>query len=406
MKLFAVLLILAMTLTLAACGGDKPAPADDGATAAQQPAATQQPSGSSEQTAPTNTPVPPTATPKPAPPTATPAPPTDTPAAEADEDAAPAALAALDALQSYRARITYQIQGTRDDGSEVNDVMTMESAYSAENDARFMTMQFEGTDEDGNAMPEHLEYYQIGTDMYMYGGEEMGWMRVSNEQSPFADPSMGFLFNSETVFSNLDDLKRERPDEEIAGIDSRHYSFDETAIADFLTDDTSEVKAEGEVWIAKDGDFVTKYILKIDVEASNADALDPTLETGTIDMAFELTEANTDIVIELPEEATGGTHLTGFEDGTLPMPDDAVVTVATNEFSIVQTDLTVEEAVAFYEAALQELGWTKDDSSSMSMGDMASLSYSKDGVKLTVLVQPDTTTGKTQVMFNAEASAE
>ena len=130
--------------------------------------------------------------------------------------------------------------------------------------------------------------------------------------------------------------------------------------------------------------------------------LDPTLTNGTLRLEFELTEANEDITIELPEEAISGTNLAGFGDEPLPLPEGATVAASTAQFAIVQTDLPVEEAQQFYDDALQGMGWTKDESGSMSFGDMVSLSYTKDNAKLTVLIQADASTGATQVMINAE----
>lgn len=79
-----------------------------------------------------------------------------------------------------------------------------------------MSMQLNSLDNEDAAAFGGFEFYQIGQDMYMFTGEEMGWIRISDDQSPFQDPSTQFLLDSSVVFSNLNDLKRERPDEEIA----------------------------------------------------------------------------------------------------------------------------------------------------------------------------------------------
>lgn len=401
MKRFALLLLLITALLLAACGGGgDEAPADTTApTAAAETTAQEQPAATSTEAAgqaATNTPVPPTAT-------AEPAAPADTPVVE-EADAPLAQLGSLENLKSYRARTFYQSEGTRDDGTPVNDSVTVESAYVLDDgvDTRFMSMQLDSLDAEEVDAFGGFEFYQIGQDMYMFTGEEMGWIRISNEQSPFEDPSTQFLLDSSMVFTDLDNLKRQRPDEEIAGIDSRHYTFDQTAMLDFLNAGEGNLSADGEVWIAKDGDFVTKYVVNVTVESGGAGQLDPTLTSGTLRLEFELTEANEDITIELPEEAISGTNLAGFGDEPLPLPEGATVAAATAQFAIVQTDLTVEEAQQFFDDALQGMGWTKDESGSMSFGDMVSLSYTKDNAKLTVLIQLDATTGATQVMINAE----
>ena len=388
MKRLALLLFLITALMLPACGGGDEAPADTSApTTAPQPAATEQ--ADAPAAASTNTPVPPT----------------DTPVVE-EADEPLAQLGNLDNLKSYRARTQYQGEGAREDGTPVNDVVTVESAYvnDAGVDKRYMSMQLESLDAEEIDGFQGFEFYQIGTDMYMYGGEETGWVRISGEQSPFQDPSSEFLLDSSVIFTDLDSLNRERPDEKIAGIDSRHYTFDERAMLNFLNAGTGNVSAEGEVWIAKDGDFVTKYIVNVTVDSGGAGMLDPTLANGTLRLEFELTEANEDVTIDLPEEAISGTNMAGFGGEPLPLPEGATVTASTSQFAIVQTDLPVEEVQQFYDDALQGLGWTMDDAGSMSFGDMVSLAYTKDNAKLTVLIQADESTGTTQVMINAEES--
>ncbi len=403
MKRSALLLLLVTALLLAACGGgNDEAPADTSApttaaetTTQEQPAAT--PAKAAAEAA-TNTPVPPTAT-------AEPEAAADTPVVE-EADAPLAQLGNLENLKSYRARTVYQSEGTRDDGTPVNNSVTVESAYVLDEgvDTRYMSMQIDSLDAEEADAFGGFEFYQIGPDMYMFTGEEMGWIRVSNEQSPFEDPSNQFMLDGSAVFSDLDNLKRQRPDEKIAGIDSRHYTFDQAAMLDFLGAGQGNLTADGEVWIAKDGDFVTKYIVAVAVESGGAGLLDPSLANGSLRLEFELTEANEDITIELPEDAISGTNLAGFGDQPLPLPEGATVAAATAQFAIVQTELTVEEAQQFYDDALQGLGWTKDESGSMSFGDMVSLSYTKDNAKLTVLIQADASTGETQVMINAEES--
>lgn len=395
MKRLALLLLL-MTALLAACGGGDETPTDTPAPSSASETGTTEKPAATAVTAATNTPVAPTNTPAPAAAA-------DTPVVEEVETPL-AQLANLESLTSYRARTLYQSEGTREDGTPVKDAVTVDSAYDADSSTRFMSMQMDSLATEDTDAQQSLEFYQIGQDMYMYTGEEMGWIRVSNEQSPFQDPSTGFLLDSSAIFSDPGSLKRQRPDEEIAGIDSRHYIFDEDAMLNFLGAGLGDVKAEGEVWVAKDGDFVTKYIVDVVVESGSAGLLDPTLTNGTLRLEFALTEANEDITIELPEEAISGTNLAGFGGEPLPLPEGATINASTAQFAIVQTDLTVEEAQQFYDDALQGLGWTKDESGSMSFGEMVSLAYTKDNAKLTVLIQADASTGMTQVMINAEES--
>jgi hypothetical protein len=383
-----LLILLALLLAVAACGGGEEAPA---APAAEAPAAATESVAQQQPAAPTATPVPPTATP--APPTATPEP------AEEEVELSEAQLAALEALDSYRQVVTFSSKGTDTDGNPIDNSAEIVTEFTRDPEARRMLMTFvdnvDPSDEQ-NAM----ETFQIGQDMYMFGGDDVGWLRISNEESPFADPEMAMI-TSGNIFSDLEEMRRVRPDEKISGIDSRHYEFDEKVLGRVFGQDVGDVTATGDVWIAKDGGFVTKYVLTIEVAGGNGGIFDPTLTKGVIEMSFELQDVNGDISIELPEEAAAGATLAGFS-GAFPMPDGSRVQAASANFTIVESDVPVAEALAFYEQALAELGWTKDEAGSMSMGDMASYTFTKDGVNLSLLVSLDSNTGKTQIMANAE----
>jgi predicted small lipoprotein YifL len=383
-----LLILLALLLAVTACGGSEEAPA---APAAETPAAATESVAQQQPAAPTATPVPPTATP--VPPTATPE------LTEEEVTLSEDQLAALEKLESYRLVVTFSSKGTDAEGEPIDDMAEIVTEYTRDPEARRMVMNFVDNT-DPSAEQDAMESFQIGTDMYMFAGEDVGWMRVSTEESPFADPELSMI-TSGNIFSDLEEMRRVRPDERISGIDSRHYEFDEQVLGRVFGQDAGNVTATGDVWIAKDGGFVTKYVLTIEVAGGNGGIFDPTLTNGVIEMSFELQDVNGDISIELPEEAAAGATLAGFS-GAFPMPDGSRVQAASANFTIVESDVPVAEVLAFYEQALAELGWTKDEAGSMTMGDMASYTFTKDGVNLSLLVSLDSNTGKTQIMANAE----
>lgn len=387
----AILLLTLFTLVLAvaACGGGDEAPA---APAAEAPAAAtqavaQQPAA---QAAATNIPVPPTATPAP---TATPEPDEEEPVLNEEQ------LAALEKLESYRLVVSFNSKGTDNNGDPIDENVQITTEYTKDPQARRLIMNFvDNTDPDAEQEP--LESFQIGNDMYMFAGDDMGWMRISTEESPFADPELSMI-TSGNIFSNLDQLRRVRPDERIGGIDSRHYRFDEQVLSRVFGEDVGDVKATGDVWIAKDGGYVTKYVLTVQVNNGNGGIFDPNLASGVIEMSFELQDVNSNITIELPEEAAAGANLVGF-DGAFPIPDGARIQAASANFTIIESSASVAEVLAFYEEALAQLGWTKDEQASMTMGDLASYAFSKGGVQLSLVVNTDSNTGKTQIMVSAQ----
>ncbi len=254
---------------------------------------------------------------------------------------------------------------------------------------------------DPEAQQEPTEMYQLDQDMYMYAGKENGWLRISTQDTPFDDPELS-LISSGNIFSNLEELKRVRPDQKINGIDSRHYQFNEKALTKLLNLDTGQATANGDVWIAKDGGYVTKYVVTIEVKNSNGGILDPNMVEGSLEMTYELQEVNGNIKIELPAEATAGVRLPGFEDEGFPMPPDSTTQMASGQMIVLQSKTPPDAAAAFYETALADMGWSKDEQASMSFQGMSSLAFTKDGVVLNLIITTDESTGQTQIMANIQ----
>ena len=394
-----IVILFAVVVFVGACGGGSEEPASPTTVpASTEEAVRETPAANPVEAKPTDTPK----AAQPAEPTAAPEPTqAAAPAVEPEPTLTEAQLEAIEKLDSYRAIVTWTSQGTDAEGNPIDDTLQMTVEYTKEPLARRMTMAIDSSTQPTQTLQSY-DMYQIGQDMYMNGGSDVGWIRIQNDESPFSDPSV-MLMTDGQIFSNLENFDRVRPDEKINGVDSRHYKFDEQSLGKLIGDASGEVKADGEVWIAKDGGFVTKYLLTIEVKDGNAGSLDPNMVDGTFNMSWELKDVNSkDITIELPAEATAATNLAGFESG-FPTPDGATVQASSNTFVIVLTDLPVADATAFYEEALADLGWTKDEGSSGTFGDMTSLTFSKDGTQLSLVIMIDEASGKTQIMANAQS---
>ncbi len=306
----------------------------------------------------------------------------------------------IENLDSYRAITTWSSKGKDSEGKNLETSTEITMEYTKEPPAQHMAMSTSSTNADQTNDVQSFDMYQIGTDMYMSSGEDGTWMRVQQDELPI-DPSFAGLSGGQ-FFTNLEDLKRVRPDQNINGIDSRHYTYDERVLGMLFGSATGDVTAEGDVWIAKDGGYVTKYVVTIEVKNGSGDILAPTMTEGTSTLAWELQEVNSkDLKIELPKEAVAGATLAGFDEA-FPTPEGSSVQASSGDFAMIQTDLTVEEVTKFYEDTLSKLGWTKDDSSSGEFGGMTSLSFAKDGVQLSVMITADEDSGKTQIMASAQ----
>ena len=371
-----VLLLAGLVLVIAACGGDK---------ATSAPAATTVPATSK----PANTPVP-AATQKPA---DTPVP-TPVPTSAAEEELAPDQVTQVSDMNSYRAAIDIQWQGTMTNSQKIESSMKMQIEYVREPRAEHLSIYGTSFASQGFTEDQPLEMYTVGDTTYMYVAGM--WM-----QTPSGDSTEGlgdtFLMTSDDVLKNAKNSKYVGR-EKVNGVDTKHYTFDETALQSADMAGSKIDRAEGDVWIAVDGSYVVKmdatmYGKELSVPAETGSEV---TADGSMRMVMNVTDVNKPITIEVPQEALDANKPP--ED--IPVPDDAAD--VSNLFGMITytTAKTPQEIHDFYKAEMPKNGWTEtgDD----SFGDMFMMQYTKDGSTASVTITADATSGKTSVMITVQ----
>ena len=370
------LLLVGLILVIAACGGDK---------ATSETAATSVPATSK----PADTPVP-TTPPKP---TDTPVP-TLVPTSEAGEDLAPDQVIKVTDLNSYRTTIDLSWQGTLTNGQEIEASMNMMIEYVREPKAQHISMYGSSLSAQGFTKDQPLEMYTIGDTTYM---SLMGtWM-----QAPSSDSTEGlgdtFLMTSDDVLKGAKNSKYEGR-ETVNGVDTKHYSFDETGLDATEMAGSKVDQAKGDVWIAVDGNYVVKMdATMIGTEMGVPAATgNETLADGSMHMVMNVTDVNTPITIEVPSEALES----GQPPEDIPIADDA--TGLTNMLGMItyNTAKTAQEIHDFYKAEMPNNGWTEE--SDDAFGDIFMMQYTKDGSTASVTITTDSQTGKTSVLITVQ----
>ena len=277
------LLLVGLVVTIAACGGDK---------ATSEPAAT-----SSAATKPADTPAP-TA---PLKPTDTPAP-TPVPTSAAEEELAPDQVIKVTDLNSYRSTIDLSWQGTMTTGQEITAAMSMMIEYVREPKAQHISIYGTSLATQGYTANQPLEMVIIGDKTYM---KAMGtWMQAPSSEGS-EDLGDTFLLISDDLLKNAKYEGRET----VNGVETKHYSFDETGLNATQLAGSKVDQAKGDIWIAVDGDF----IVKMDTTLIGTEMGVPgnqTMSNGSMHMVMDVTDANKPITIEVPVEA--------LESGQLP----------------------------------------------------------------------------------------
>ena len=271
----------------------------------------------------------------------------------------------LQSLDSYRANFKMAVTDTAGGGTE-EWAYEMDMEVVRDPFAQHMVIQ-------GVAAEGVFEMFQIGDQRYISLGE--GQCISTSAEGEAMDAEM---FEPGDVIGGLSNARRVRPDQDVNGIRCRHYKFNETALVW-----RGFSKAEGEVWVAVEGEYVVKYTLQ-------ADGKDPASgKEGHLDWVYEIRDVNEPISIEPPAGC-------GAAESEYPiMPDATDMTTMQNMVTYTSAS-SLDDVLAFYKEQMPANGWSETGDSFTSEGT-AMQSYTKEGVTVSLtLTEQD---GKVSVLI-------
>lgn len=179
-------------------------------------------------------------------------------------------------------------------------------------------------------------------------------------------------------------------EETINGIETLHYTFDETAVQDETTQFNS---VQGDVYIAKEGNYIVRFRLEgegpvgslgIAMLEEETDA-DQTIGLMVIEM--NLTSINEPVEITIPAECGNS----GVADSEYPVLEDAYESGSFGGIVTYKTDTPFADAVAFYQESLAADGWVYQEADSFIMDGTTALMYFDQGDRsLTVTITQET----------------
>jgi hypothetical protein len=320
-------------------------------------------------------------------PTDTPVPPTDTPepTEEPAEDLDVGGLEQPADLDSFRTTFVVSWNGTAADGSEASGSMELFIEFVREPLAQHISIggDFPGLEELGVAEDTTMDIYVVGDTMYMnlFGS----WLQMpADEESTAQFEEMAFVA-SEDMLQDLRDTTYEGR-ETYNGIETKHYSFDETSFDPADMQGMEIEEASGNVYIAVEGN----YLVHMDVSMTGMNLqlptgeADQTMQDGTMEIVVDLHDINEPFTIELPEEALSSEGLPfgvpePGEDmpADIPIPEDAQELFASSSGLITfESPSSTEELASFYQAEMPKNGWTEVKVEQIA--DLFDMEYRKD----------------------------
>jgi len=291
---------------------------------------------------------------------------------EEDEDISLSSVTSgLQSLDSYRGYLKMTFEGSTGD-EEGQWVMEMDMEHVRDPFAQRVVVRGGET-----GLGEGFESVQIGDQSYVVFGEGQCISSSADEE----DAMDMELFDVDDTIGGLEEARRVRPDETVNGVLCRHYVFDEKALGW-----GTFTHAEGEMWVAIDGEYVVKY-------AVQAEGKNPiTWDEGQIDWEYEIRDVNQPITIEPPAGCEAA-------ESEFPMMPDATNTSTFGGMVTYESSSSFDDVLAFYQEQMPAEGWSDTGDSFITEGT-AMLSYAKDGSSANVTLTE--TDGKVTVMIMSE----
>jgi len=286
-------------------------------------------------------------------------------------------VSGLQNLSSYRATFRFDWNGTRD-GQPVTGFMEMRSAFVREPAAQELFFEGQGFEAGENQGLGKVAFVQVGDTAWFYEGESDSWMQVPAGSLDFAQ---GLFFQPQDLLQDFDVIKGRRNPipKQVNGVPCHVYAFDEK---DFdLAQGGTVVRADGEVCVAVDGDYVVQLSVDADFRYSEPEEV---FEEGNIIMTFDISDVNQPITIEPPAEAEA--QAGGRND--VPMLPDAEVDFASGEFISYRTASSVADATDFYQDEMPRIGWIADEDN-VIFDENALLHYTKGVESADVIIGSD-----------------
>jgi hypothetical protein len=245
----------------------------------------------------------------------------------------------VDTLTSYKQSLTLRFNGTLND-AETHSNTSFRRTIILEPAAQLSWLQVDGEPEQMVASIGEVLYQKIGAE----GVCSAYPIEAQSGETPLAFQPLAL---PPVIGAHV------AGEENINGVAAAHYTFDESAIGR-----AGEVKAEGDLWVAKAGGYVVKYVLSIEGEVG------PGVK-GVQTWEYELSEANGVSEPGLPADCTMGQ----VED-IVPLPSEAKDILRMPNFLHFILAQSPEQTAQFYKDQAEALQWEEIPSTPMKDADL------------------------------------
>jgi hypothetical protein len=199
---------------------------------------------------------------------------------------------------------------------------------------------------------------------------------VTTSGNEFDNPFAEFT-NSESFLGGLSGATLVEENVSINGVQTNHYQFDESALAEGEPSVGSLENVDGHVYISREEGYLVRLQVEGDSQDLNLSGDLTETSSGHIIYQIDYSDYNQPIEITVPEGC-------GATDSEYPILTDATDVNSFGDILSYNTVTPFDEVVDFYKSEMAAAGYTLD--SDFAAEPTALLTYSKDGENVTVSV--------------------
>jgi hypothetical protein len=281
---------------------------------------------------------------------------------------------------NYEIEMDFVFDGFDGDGNQLSGSILMDGAQLGDGSATEMIMSASGAANfDG---VDYIEFTEIDGQLYFYN-EITGCISLPDDD------------DEDTLFNNLVDVggfisgevQRILPNETINGVPSYHFEITQANLdtSDPESMDVDQI-TDGSLYIAQDGGYVVRMMIEGTGESELLTGISG--RDGMVSYQLDFIPVSGVLDIQ-PPEACGGSDSSeeSANSEEYPVLSDAENVASFGSLFSYSTASSIDDAVDFYKAELDYLGWTLDQE--IAAGETAILSFTQGSEALSVAFNAD-----------------
>jgi len=296
------------------------------------------------------------------------------------------ATAGLADLQSYRAKLTVDFEGTRN-GQPAQGRLESLTEVTRQPAAWHQYLKVNTTLTSTEIISGVSEFYRAGDQVYVKRGTEGAWFSFSDGGVSPAD--LGFFALDRLIV--LPAVVSAPQAELLDSQKTQRFSF---TGQDLAAPNLIFEQAAGDLWLAQPDKYLAHYVISATVRVVIPDPKVHLFDQGRLTLRYTVSDANAELTITPPDEAQ-------VERGPLSrlprLPDAKIVSIFPT-FIEYTSAITPIAAALFYRDQLITEGWSENQADIFN--EKARLLYAKNDESLTVLITPGEERDKIKVLLD------